>query len=118
MKMGEGQEATGWLGRAGRSCRCTQWPVGRSLCSAALTLPACHSKANDEFRTCSSPGLKPQCGRKACLVCKHPLETATFGSKEKKINASHSPSMAGTIHLIALRNGFHKPLIIRLYHRN
>lgn len=41
------------------------------------------------------------------------------GMEERKINASHSLQMAGTyIHLIALHNGLHNPLIIRLHVRN
>lgn len=56
-----------------------------------------------------------QCGREPCPC----VNAALVGFKERKINASHSLQTAGTyIHLIALHNGFHKPLIIRLYVRN
>lgn len=56
-----------------------------------------------------------QCGREPCPC----VNAALAGFKERKINASHSLQTAGTyIHLIALHNGFHKPLIIRLYVRN
>lgn len=54
-------------------------------------------------------------GRQPCPVCKHcTSRLRPSGIEERKINASHSLRTAGTyIHLIALHNGFHKPLITR-----
>lgn len=65
----------------------------------------------------SDRGLAAQAGRELCWAwTRCPRRRQPSGIKEREINASHSLRTAGTyIHLIALHNGFHKPLIIRLY---